>query len=514
MGDIDFTRLDERKAVIEQINGSENYSRKRRAQKAYDIYNDIIEPYLMEILSKEFSQGTIQQMRKCYSINISRRIVQEEASIYNTAPTRTFGNVNEKEELQLNNIYAAANTNTKMLYLNRYYRLLNQAFLQVVPHNGILDLRVLTPHQVDVIPSSYDARIPYAYIQNVWPKDYQSSAKNPGGSYQQNDMMNQSIADVNDRQGEEQVYITWTSEYQMKFDGKGELLEDPIENPIKKLPFIDVSSEKDYQFFVNRGYPISDYALELSVDLSDLSSIARMQGWAYAIVYSENPPQNLVVGPNQVLWMKLDPNKPEIQPRFEFVSPSPDLAGQMNVAQAKLRTFLASRNIKAKSIAGDGAVDSYSSGLERMLAMIDRYTSSREDLDLFRRAEDQLFNLYRDWSNNWIEYNDERALKDELRISRINDQAWVDVKYAEPEAVQTSSEKLDQMLKEMDAGIRTRVETIMEMRGVDEETAEQILEMVNNDMTSLNAPSNVNYTIGYQVPDQEAEQEDEIEMTT
>jgi len=485
MGDIDFTRLDERKAVIDEINGSENYSRKRRAQRAYDIYNDIIEPYLMEILSKEFSQGTIQQMRKCYSINISRRIVQEEASIYTTAPTRIFNNVNDNEKLQLENVYAAAHTNTKMLYLNRYYRLLNQAFLQVVPHNGMLDLRVLAPHQLDVIPSQMDARIPFAYIQNVWPKDYQGTAKSQGGSYNQNDMANQAIADVNDRQNQEQVYIAWTSEYQMKFDGKGELLENIIENPIKKLPFIDVSTEKDYQFFVNKGYPISDYALELSVDLSDLSSIARMQGWAYAIVYSENPPQNLVVGPNQVLWMKLDPNKPEIQPRFEFVSPSPDLAGQMNVAQAKLRTFLASRNIKAKSIAGDGAIDTYSSGLERMLSMIDRFTSSREDIDLFRNTEDQLFDLYRDWTNNWIEYNDERALNDNLRISRINDDASVKVMYAEPEAVQTSSEKLDQMLREIDGGLRSRSEAIMEMRGVDEETAENVLAMIDEDLTGI-----------------------------
>lgn len=480
MANIDFTRTDERKAVLEQINGSENYSRKRRAQRAFDIYNDIIEPYLMELLKKEFSTTSISQMRKCYSINISKRIIQEEANVYSSAPTRTFANVNEQEQTQLENIYNYSMTNTKMLVLNRYYRLFNQAFAQVLPHNGIIETRILGPHQIDVIPDEKDARIPYAYIQNVWPKDMQATTPSLDQTYNANDKMNQQIADPNDRQGAEQTYVIWTPEYQMKMNGNADVL-DIVENPIKRLPFIDVASEKDYQFFVNRGYPVTDYALELSVDITDLSSIARMQGWAYAIVYSENPPQNLVVGPNQVLWMKLDPNKPEIQPRFEFVSPSPDLNGQLSVLQSKMRMFLASRNFKSKAIVGDGSVDQYTSGVDRLLSMVDKYEASREDLALFRRVEDQLFDLYRDWSNTWIEFNDERALIDPLRISRINDQAWVDVKFAKPEAIQSESEKRDDMIKEIDSGLRSRIEAIMELREVDRESAEEILEMIDSD---------------------------------
>lgn len=487
MANIDLTRFDERKAVIEQINGQENYSRKRRAQRAFDIYSDIIEPYLMELLQKEFSQTSISQMRKCSSINISKRIVQEEANVYSSAPTRTFGNVNEREQQQLDNIYSLSMTNTKMLYLNRYYRLFNQAFLQVLPHNGIIETRVLGPHQLDVIPDEKDARIPYAYIQNVWPKDTQSTTPSLNQTYNANDKLNQVIADPNDRSAYDQTYVAWTADYQMKFNGEGDVL-DMVENPIKRLNLIDVSAEKDYQFFINRGYPITDYALELAVDITDLSSIARMQGWAYAIVYSENPPQNLVVGPNQVLWMKLDPNKPEIQPRFEFVSPSPDLSGQLSVLQSKMRIFLASRNFKSKAIVGDGSVDQYTSGVDRLLSMVDKYESSREDIALFTRVEDQLFDLYRDWSNSWIEFNDERALVDELRISRINDQAWVDVKFAKPEAIQSASEKRDDMIKEIEAGLRSRTEAIMELREIDRETAEEVIESIDNDELLVKRP--------------------------
>lgn len=489
MAEIDFTRFDERKAIIEQINSSENFSRKRRAQRSYDIYNDLIEPYLMEILNKDFAANTIAQMRKCYSINISRRIVQEEANIYVAAPHRTFSGVSDLELEQLRNIYAKNNTDTKLLAANRYFRLLNQVFIQIVPHNGMLDLRVLTPHQVDVVPSSTDARVAHAYIQNVWPKDYQSTTPALDQTYNANDSSNQTIADPNDRQQEEQNYILWTKDYQMKFDQNAQIIGDIVENPIGRLPFIDISTEKDYQFFVNKGYPISDYALDFSVDLSDVSSIARMQGWAYAIVYSESPPTNLVVGPNQVLWMKLDPNKPEIQPRFEFVSPSPDLAGQLNVMQSKLRSFLASRNIKSKAIAGEGQIDSYSSGVERMLAMVDRYEASREDLALMATVEEEIFSLYRDWTNAWIDYTDERALSKQLRVSRINDGAWLNVKFSRPETVQTESEKRDDFIKEMDAGLMSRTEAIMKLREVDRETAETVAADIDRDMIQkISAP--------------------------
>ena len=140
-------------------------------------------------------------------------------------------------------------------------------------------------------------------------------------SEQLQDQRNQKIADSDDYQLGLMRFVWWTDEFNFITDGHGELVSDPedIQNPLGYMPFIDVSEEKDFEYWVRCGCPIVDFDRDFGKMLSDTANISRLQGYAQAIVYAETIPEDMVVGPNHVLRIPLDPNSTK-DPRFEFVS--------------------------------------------------------------------------------------------------------------------------------------------------------------------------------------------------
>ena len=351
----------------------------------------------------------------------------------------------------------------------------------VIPKDGIVMVRPLGPHQYDVVPDPENPEKPYAYIMNVWSLDMDKSTRENSldeyaSNYSFNDRGNQSIADDNDREALQQRYVVWTKDLHFTMDGRGNVVNEGgfMPNPIGELPFIDIALEKDFQFFVRRGSSVTEFAIDFGLMLSDLSNISRLQGYSQAVISSSEVPQNLTIGPNHVLFLQQDESRPEIQPSFSFVSPSPDLNGSLSILETQLRLFLSSEGLDPATVSGKGEAKSFSSGIERLLSMLDKFEASRADFDLFRGVEEDLFHLLRLWSNE-LQGVRENGLRDELSGPRLSDKVNVDVKFKEPGVVRTQTEREDAAMKLLDAGLMTRKEALMEIRGISEEMAEEII---------------------------------------
>ena len=74
-----------RKSVISEIKGEENKRRKAESLKQFEIFNDRMDQYVVEYLKKQFSAATVREMPVVSSINLPKRIVTQEASIYKRA---------------------------------------------------------------------------------------------------------------------------------------------------------------------------------------------------------------------------------------------------------------------------------------------------------------------------------------------------------------------------------------------------------------------------------------------
>lgn len=493
------------KEVFGEIRGIENLERKREAYECLQIYKERQKELICRELRKEYGQESQDKMRKFTSLNLTRRIVHSEASIYKKAPERMLSEgASENEITQFENLYHFADANKKLKIANRYKVLFSQCALQVIPKNGILRTRVLTPFHYDVIPMWDDPEAPMAYIiqmnsrpgnmiNNQFDFEIQMTSE---ARLQHGDLQNQIIADEDDDLLNALRYVVWTDQLNFIADGKGQIInpetdepfngsitDDDVLSPLhedKILPFIDIADQKDFEFWVDRGCQLAEFALDIGKMDSDTAEINRLQGYSQPIISATEMPQQTTVGPSAMLFLQKKPNgDPAKDPEFSFASPNPDLDASIKLRNAFINTFLTSRGLDKSVINTDGEGQSYSSGVERHLAKIERFEESQDDLDLFKRVEDDYFMIMRAWSNKLQGVSvEEGGLRAELQNGQIREELEMTVKFETPEMIQTKREEEESHSRKLKEGSMSLVEVVMEQRGVEEDKAIEILEKI------------------------------------
>jgi hypothetical protein len=453
----------ERIKVLESIKSRENIRRKEESFADFEIFNDNIYPFVYDEIKKQTSKETADSMPIVASINIGKRIVKSEATIYNTDPVRTFDS-NKSNDIALNAIYSDGAFNSKLQKENEYFKYRNQGFLQVVPKDKKLTLRVLLSHHIDVIPQFNNPEKAYAYIISAFDKS----------SVLQSDQVNLTIADADDYKASLERYVVWTEEYNFIMNGKGETVGEVLPNPIKKLPFVDVSKEKDFEFFVRTGMNLSEFTVLYNTIWSDDLYITRMQGFSQAVFFGnvDMMPREYKIGTGRAIVLPSDPKNPDNKLDFKFVTPTPDLAGARESRQALLANFLTSRGISPKTIsAALDSNESYTSGFERLLAMIDKFEATKEDFDLFKWVEFELADIVKKYAYYFS--NDSELLDPKYWVTQSVLASEFSVKFHEPEMVQTLAEKIENLKSKIDLGISDKVLALMELENLTEEQAEE-----------------------------------------
>ena len=492
--------FEKRKEVLNAIRGEENNARKATSLKQSEIYNDRLFQYVKEELLRHFSSETVSEMPIVSFINFPRRIVNQEASIYKGDPIRSFSRINgeltdkQKEKIKLN--YEAMRADVKLKSANQKYKLQDQTHIMCLPLNGQLKIRALFQHQVDVIPSAKNPEVAEAYIISSFDKEryltYQQEKSATGFSSRsqgnQQPGVNTVIADKEDYKKSLEYYVYWDKQYNFVFNGKGQIIDpetrEPLENitdedilsPIPGIiPIVDISLDKDFEYFVRSGLAVSDFGTQYNAAMSDLWHIVRMQAYAVGVLIAPDGtlPENTRMGPNMYLNLKTNPdagiNASDID--FKFVSPNPDIQSSLNFLETMLMNFMASRGLDPKEIATDGG-KSFNSALERMLAMIDEFEATKDDFKLFMRVEEELFEIVKAWLNNASDQLDEK-----FRVE-IPEDAKISVQFEEPQLVQTKSEKIKYWEDRISNGLASRVDAIMDIEGLDREMAiERVLEI-------------------------------------
>lgn len=463
----DYTNLALRKQIIDESENSENTDRKKVSLGQYEIYRDRLRSQVKAYLCGMYSEKTVSEMPVISSVNLARRIVNEEAEIYNNPPKRTFEGVSEQQAKALEQIYKDICVDTIFQKANRYYKLQDQIHIQILPVDGQLKARILLAHQLDVVPSPNDPENADAYVVNGFDKA--TYAPRLSGS---EDLQNQLIADADDYQQSLKRMAVWSDTQNFIMDKNGKIVSgDDVANPIGIKPFVDIASDKDGEYWVRTGAAVTDFTIQFNGALSDLGHIVRMQGFGQAWLKGPQNliPENLQIGPNFVIKLPIDPNNP-VQTDFGFSNPHPDIAGSIQYVETVLSSFLTSRGLDPKIVNGQGQADKFTSGIDRLLASIDAFKPSKDDFDIFKRAEQKFFDVLKVYVNT---YGNTDVLP-EYKLGQIPDDAKVSILYSGPELVLTESEKIDLGQKKVESGFYTQVEATMEVRGVSREEAEKI----------------------------------------
>ena len=492
----------ERKRIIDEILSEENKRRKEESYKRYEIWKSKHGKYILDALNREFSKETVKNMRTVTSVNIVRRIVNAKSSIYRHEPKRTFVNASEETANYLNELYKEAYANLKLKKSNKIYNLEDQAALQIVPKDGRLQFMAYYPHNYDVVPDEMNPEKAAVYVLSAYDKMVQLSqldnltSKSAGYLYgnqrRTQDYVNQQIADPDDYKLKNLRMVWWSDEFHFTTNGKGEYIDpdtglevadlpaDKLLNPIQINTFIDIAVDKDFEFWVDSESTLVQFCIELGVMLSDTSNINRLQGYSQAIIKSVEKPQDMQVGPHSVIHLPLDPTRSELSPDFQFVSPSPDLQSSLALLNTFINLYLSAEGLDSKVINTDGASKTYASGLERLLAMVEKFEASQDDFDLYKMIEKKAFKILIAWNNYLVGRTlDQGGV--EMELQAIPEDVVLDIEFAAPQAIQTKKETEESVKLHLDMGLMSKKMAIMELMGKSEEEADQILKDIEKE---------------------------------
>lgn len=499
---MDYFSIDGRKLCLQEILGQENVLRKTKSFKELEIYKNKQKEYIYRELLDTVSAQTFKEMRKFGSINLSRKVVNSLASIYKDSPERVFENATDREIDALNELYKSMQVNIKLKKANRYYKLHNQVCLQILPKKNKLYLKVLSPHHYDVIPDpEMPDGEPLAYILSGFDasleKSRSASAMRLGNvsgystyeSYY--DSLNQKIGDREDYKSKVNYFVWWTREHHFVTDREGNFIFqdgsigmgldiDEYKNPIApNLPFVDIVVDRDFEYWLDSGSNITDFQVDMGIELSDMSDISWRQGYSQAVISATEMPQQTGIGPHTVLFLKQDPQRSENQPQFQFASPSPDLGNSLELMKAKLNMWLSSLSEDTSIITtSDSGAKTFSSAIERVIANIEKFEASRDDMDLFKDVESKILELIIKW-NNILQSDSEYNLK----FGKLSENIKVKVNYKRPEMMQTKDEKEASVIRRLENGLISYKNALMELYEVNEDEALKVMSDIKKEQS-------------------------------
>jgi hypothetical protein len=459
-----YLDISERKKLIADIKSYENQERKKKSLKDYEVYNDSAYDYVYDTLMRQLGIRTVEQMPIVSNLNIAKAVVNKEATIYTDDPLRTYEDINDQDVEALKKLYKDCKFNSLFGKSNKYYKLRNQAFLQVVPKQGKLKLRVLQPHNIDVVPDYLDPEQAFAYVISTFDKSiYTGSGKQ--------DAVNQSIADAEDYKAKLERYQVWTNEYTLVMDGKGNVIGDILENPIGMLPFVDVSKDKDFEFFVRVGQALTQFTIDFNAAWSDLMYIARLQGYSIGVLKGDADlkPDSITIGPAKFLFLAQNPLNPDSTMDFDFKNPTPNIEASLKAIESLIALFLSTRGIDIKTIAVSGQ-NTFSSALEKLLAMIDQFKATKEDFDLYGYVEKEIHKIVTKYLSL---LSGTTLLERDYWVTPSVEASKLTVTFKEPQMVETTSEKLANSRTKIDLGISDKVKILAEIDGISEDAAEE-----------------------------------------
>jgi hypothetical protein len=496
---INLINEDERRRLIENINSENNKARKQVSLKSSEVAGGRLEQYVKERLQGELDYSSVREMPIVSSINIQKAVVDKKATIYKRKPTRRFTEMSDEQTDTMNLIYKDMKLDMKLNKANKNYLYQDQTIGMIIPKNGKLIARIMKMHQIDVIPSAVDPEVAEAYVLSAFDrslyiqydtdkKDYDTATGVHGRANRSTASEDQDLEVAEKYQFQKYVekYIVWSNEYHFMMNGLGEVIDPAtgeaateldISNPIGMMPFFEVSKDKDFEYFVRSSNALTDFTIQFNTQLSDLSNNIKMNGYAIGVMKapSDMMPQNVTIG--AAMMLKLPTDNPDQEVDFEFTSPSSNISEISEAIDKFLNYFVTSEGLGGSVVNSRGDSEKASSGIDRYLMMLSKIEAHIDDYAAFECAEHEIFEIIRAWSS----VLDTAQLLPKYNIT-IPENSELELDYYKPEMIESTTEKLTNIEKQIDLELMSRKQAIMSLHGIeDEEKAQSMLDDIEKD---------------------------------
>lgn len=463
--------------VITEIQGPDEVNRRALAKKRHDIYKDGGKAFLIEQLTREFSEAAIAEMR-ITPINFLKKVVNALGSVYKRPPQR---HADDAKDQALVDFYVQdLSINSLMQKANRYLVLASNTVIYSRPwmkKDGSWCLRSeVTPNYLySIVPNPMDLTdihtiIFSAFVDGgrVTPRSSIRPATGVQGySQEQGYKTDQDVVASNERDTalNAEQYIFWSDQEHVTTNGNGAKFARPGEgeeqflNPIERLPIVNIARDRDNEPWATQGEDMVDLTIALQLGWSDVMTIAKHQGFSLLTLMSEEEPKKLTIGLNRALWMRLNPNSPP--PSVEFVSANSPLAQYTEMLDKLTKLFLTTNNMDPGSIGGDAKSANFTSGFHALISMSDSLEAVESDKPIMSKAEVDLWDVIARW-HNWMFDND--LLSDEAKaLGKFSEEFEIHLMFQEVKPLESEDEKINRIKELNNLGLITKRQSLQRL---------------------------------------------------
>lgn len=463
-----------RKTIIQEIEDSENTSRKAESHKRYEIYRDRIKKYILGNLLKELDEETVNEMQsRVATVNMYKKMVQKKARVYKDVPIRT--SVMENDQDYIDSLVDLLNLNTTMKKVNRYTEAFRNCAVYVKPyidHNKdekwSYMLEVLAPHQFDVIEDGDNPSLVRAVILSTYEDSttehgyYNENTRNTtqlAPNYRDGDGKHQTIAD-SDKKKE---YIFWSKNYHFTCDVKGNIItqdniEGDVKNPIGRLPFVFFSKDQDDSFWSVGGEDIIEGSILINTLLTDLYFISKIQGSGLFYMFGKNVPKTYKIGPNRAITMEVEEGDPS--PQIGFASSSPPLQDHMSMVEQYVAFLLSTNDLGVNSIQGKLDANGAASGIQEIIQNSEPMTAIEDEQEQYRDKEPEVLQIANAWQQAYMDT--QTGLTAAFKDIGATDEVIYSIKFEKPKHFASEIERLDAVAKKIDQGIYNKIDAMID----------------------------------------------------
>lgn len=497
--------LDEqfRRQIIQQmVHLPENIERKAQELRKHEVYRDLTKKWVMASIVKEgYKPVTVERMKsRATNVSISRKIVNKVATTYNGGVERSIGarvvpepnedgtpgvSIPNPAQISLDQLVDALCVNTKMKTADRYHTVFRNTLLGIVPVKDTneskkaggdrfrIAMRALPPWMYDVIPDPHDETKPAVVIITDFPerRSFMSWDERASQGYRdssvssslgvQSDGIQQTIAGSQDDKGQDTAlrrFIWWSGSYHFTTDINGKIIQglsdtkNGNKNPISRLPFVNIATDQEGYWAVG-GSDLTDGAILINKELTDLNFIAYAQGWGQLVIAARNPPKVLEGGPDNAFVFEKAADETTVQ--VEYASSNPPISQWLEMIRTHVAMLLSTYGLSSRTISTQLDAMSAASGIAMIVDTAERMENVQDSQELFRDKEPEAWEIIGSWhslyhKSNWL-------VPEQQKIQPLPVGEKVTTKFQESKPPISPKEKLEELKMRKDIGLDTLV---------------------------------------------------------
>ena len=409
---IDIHNIEHVQKLILEIESEQNKERKREAWVAFQCRNDNQKEYVLKELQRLYPK-TWHKFR-VGNIKLAKKIVEKVAKAYKQPAVRSIEK-SDTETTSLNEIYDKYNFSRSFKEMDDLFILHKYVFMWLTFQNpskpedmhsitieeGEYVLNALAPYEYDLVRDPVSGR-PVIFALNYADTDITRLAGRSDG-FEQTISESQS-----DTSAQTKLYRFWSpnkfTEAVVKL-AAGSKTANTIEitdfnftikrsNPLGRIPggYLQADTSVDYPV----KNDLARTSIDWNVSLSDLKTSASTQGHGQLVISKAegSKDEEIHMGMHTAIYLSQSKKPDAPQSSAEYISASPDLAGQLDVLKFDLMGLLDDEGVKAKNVVS-GGVNQLESGFARLVDEADVQDKITDNQFLYTEIEKEIFETLR-----------------------------------------------------------------------------------------------------------------------